>query len=341
MSVMKIYSLEDYNNISWNQNSKFKISEESIKVIENIANQVTDPNYIRTPIFTKNNTSNNSNNNTNAHVFNKKKKNNNFNINYNEDDWKMIRNFKKTEIVKKDQTEDEKNFKEIRLLLNQISEKNFDQVIVKIIEKMNILQEKENKNEDDENILENYRQINTIIFNNASTNKVLSEVYANLFKELLNKYKKTEELFNKDFKNYITLFENIEYIDPNVDYDKFCLINLENDKRRSTSLFLCNLLKNEILKVDDIMHIIFQLQNLLFTNIEKDGFVEQNSEIGENLFILITNSYKILKKHNECDSIINNVEIIKNLKAKEKPSISNKIIFKHMDIIDYCNKNNI
>lgn len=321
----KVYSLEDYNNILWNHDNKFLISSESIKIIENIANQVTDPNYIRTPNFNKNN----SHNTNKSQVFNKKKRSTT--SNYNEEDWKMIRNFKKTEI-NKDQTDDQKNMNVIRLLLNKISSKNYTDVIEQVLEKIDEMRDTEVITD------ENYTQINNLIFNNAGTNKVLSEVYANVFKRLLHKYKNIEEIFNNDFKNFITLFDAIEYVDPNEDYDKFCSNNLENEKRRSTSLFLCNLLKNNILKIDDIIHIIFQLQNLLFTNIEKDGFVEHNSEISENLFILITNSYSILKNHNEWNSIINNVDIIKNIKAKEKPSLSNKIVFKHMDIVDYCNK---
>ena len=177
-----------------------------------------------------------------------------------------------------------------------------------------------------------------MIFNNAGTNKVLSEVYSHLYKLLVNKFDALQNILTDGFNNYVSLFNNIEYIHPNEDYDKFCDINAVNEKRRAISLFICNLLKNDMLKADDIIHIVFQLQNLLFTNIEKDNFVEQNAEISENLFILITNSSIVLKKHTEWESIINNVDMIKKMKAKEKPSLSNKIIFKHMDIMDHYNK---
>ena len=155
----------------------------------------------------------------------------------------------------------------------------------------------------------------------------------------MNKYETIKNILHEKFNQFVSLFNNIEFVHPNVDYDKFCDINIINEKRRAISLFICNLLKNEMLKGDDIIHIIFQLQNLLFTNIEKENFVEQNSEISENLFILITNSNIVLKKHTEWKSIINNVDMIKKMKAIEKPSLSNKIIFKHMDIMDHHNKN--
>ena len=32
-------------------------------------------------------------------------------------------------------------------------------------------------------------------------------------------------IFEQNFNQFISLFNNIEYIDPSVDYDKFCKIN--------------------------------------------------------------------------------------------------------------------
>ena len=314
---MNLYTLNEFENIGWKLND-YKISDESIELIKHLSNQVCDPNYVKTPIFKKNN-------NTNVN-FNKKKKKQDYEIS--EEDWNLIRNFKKTEVEKKDLSPEEKILNETRLLLNKISNKNYLEISEKIIEKIDSLKDEES-----------YIKISEMIFDYASLNKILCLVYATLLKTLIDKYETMKNIFHLNFKIFIKQFDNIEYVDANVDYDKFCDLNLVNEKRRSTSLFLTNLLKNEILKPDDIIHIIFQLQNLLFSNIEKQDFVEQNSEISENIFILITNSNSVLKKHLEWNSIIDNVDLIKKMKAKEKPSLSNKIIFKHMDIIDFVKKN--
>lgn len=321
---MLVYTLEDINNIAWNTKS-FCISTESEDLIKNLSKQVCDPNYIRTPVFEKNSILKKNNNY-------KKRSHNDLTKFKSEEHWEAVRNFKATTTIsKKDISDDEKQINNIRLLINKVSNKNFSNIFEELFGEISSI-------EDTEQQKKIFGIINELIFNNAGTNKVLSEVYSHLYKLLINKFDALQNILTDGFNNYVSLFNNIEYIHPNEDYDKFCDINLVNEKRRGISLFICNLLKNDMLKADDIIHIVFQLQNLLFTNIEKDGFVEQNSEIGENLFILITNSSIVLKKHTEWESIINNVDMIKKMKAKEKPSLSNKIIFKHMDIMDHYNK---
>jgi hypothetical protein len=62
-------------------------------------------------------------------------------------------------------------------------------------------------------------------------------------------------------------------------------------------------------------------------------------ELTENLFIIITKSKDYLGKgetKSAWESIIKNVEFITMLKPKMKecPSITNKTIFKHMDIFE-------
>ena len=323
---MVIYSLEDINKIAWNTKS-FNISEESNELIINLSKQVCDPNYIRTPVFEKNALSKRGH-----HHYNKKGSNNELNKMKTDEQWEAIRNFKATTTIStKDISDKQKNINNIRLLINKLSNKNFNSIFNELVEIID--------NAHDSEINEYYKQINELIFNNAGTNKVLAEVYAYLYKELINKYDAIKTILHENFNQFVSLFNNIEYVHPNEDYDKFCDINIINEKRRAISLFICNLLKNEMLKADDIIHIIFQLQNLLFTNIEKEDFVEKNSEISENLFILITNSNSVLKKHTEWESIINNVDMVKKMKAKEKPGLSNKIVFKHMDIMDHHNKN--
>ena len=60
-------------------------------------------------------------------------------------------------------------------------------------------------------------------------------------------------------------------------------------------------------------------------------------ELSEVLFILIVNSNNIIEKSNEWNNIIDNVKLIANLKVTDKLSLTNKSIFKHMDILDELN----
>jgi len=55
-------------------------------------------------------------------------------------------------------------------------------------------------------------------------------------------------------------------------------------------------------------------------------------EMSELIFILITHSISRLKGTNEWAQIVARVNLISEMKSKSEPSISNKTIFKHMDI---------
>ena len=56
------------------------------------------------------------------------------------------------------------------------------------------------------------------------------------------------------------LFENMEFVSPDEDYDKFCEMNITNEKRRAMSLFLTNLYKNEVVSLDILLSNITNLK---------------------------------------------------------------------------------
>ena len=137
----------------------------------------------------------------------------------------------------------------------------------------------------------------------------------------------------------MNLFESIEFVDPKKNYDKFCEYTKTNDKRRAMSLFVVNLMINNIISEDEIIEIIKQLQTLISSYLRKPEKANEVEELTENLFIIVTKSKDYLGKDQtklSWESIIKNIEFVTVLKPKMKeyPSITNKTIFKHMDIFE-------
>ena len=139
----------------------------------------------------------------------------------------------------------------------------------------------------------------------------------------------------------MTLFETIEYCDPKKNYDKFCDINKSNEKRKSMSLFIVNLMKIGIVDKMHVLLIMKQLQELLYSNLRQEGKTNEVDELSENLFIIVKNSHVNLKDtKNESEIVetfarrIEQIAEISKLKIKSKPSITNKTIFKHLDMLD-------
>ena len=341
VKITKQYSITDYEDIT-NAGFICNLSQETLDIISKLSEQVGAPTYIKTPIFLKK---------ENRSIIGlggggggggggiglgiggagggfKKTKNKPSEIT--DDDWDAIRAFQTTQ---KHVSEGiQKNVDNIRGFLNKITDTNEEAMTNDIKAEISQLIEHDTSHE-------NMMKIGYSIFNIASSNSFYSALYARLFKALMNDYDIFKKIFEDNFKEFMNLFESIEFVDPKKNYDKFCEYTKTNDKRRAMSLFVVNLMINHIISEDEIIEIIKQLQALISSYLRKPEKSNEVEELTENLFIIVTKSKSYLGKgetKSAWDDIIKNVEFVTILKPKTKdyPSITNKTIFKHMDIFE-------
>ena len=193
--------------------------------------------------------------------------------------WKPVPQFKVTQIEKKEGTAQLMN--ELRVCLNKISNKNYEQqrdFIMKFIDEVHL----QNDIEDP------IKTIAQSIFDIASSNKFYSELYALLYKELIDKFDLFSDYITNLIENYYNSIDTIEFVDSNLDYDKYCENNKLNDKRKAMSTFIINLMKKGVLKKNDVLKLIIDLQEKVILLIDTDDSVNLVDEITENLYILIT-----------------------------------------------------
>jgi hypothetical protein len=311
-----IYTIKDFEEIIWAGNNITPLPDETIQMINSLTEQVGSPNYIKTPSFT-----------IEDRNFSKKKKKNNESANT--ENWQSIRSFKKTEITKKEGIQ--KDIDTIRLLINKLTNKTYDIIIEKLFESLDIMVE--NSNYDDNS----FNLIGYTIFNMATNNKFNSDVYAKACKELKNKYEFMSSIIVYNIEEFMKLFENMEFVSPEQDYDKFCETNILNEKRRSMSLFLCNLYKNEVVTIDRIIEYIHNLQLRVVNEMNNEKCKNEIEELSENLYIFLTNiEFNILRKHDDWKLIYERIICIKNSNTTDNIGVSHKSKFKHMDILDKC-----
>ena len=98
-------------------------------------------------------------------------------------------------------------------------------------------------------------KIGTTIFEIASNNKFYSKIYANLYSDLSSKFEFIKDQYLQNLKRFTELFNNIEYVDSNVNYDRFCEINKINEKRKSLAAFYINLMYCGVISKDEIITI--------------------------------------------------------------------------------------
>jgi hypothetical protein len=186
---------------------------------------------------------------------------------------------------------------------------------------------------------ENINSVSSAIFDIASTNRFYSKLYADLYTDIIKKYPVMRDSFEESLSSFSELFKTIEYVDSNVDYGGFCKMNKDNEKRKALGMFFVNLSLNGIISTLTILNITRNLLCQIFTYITEENKKNEVDELTENVALFYKKEfyenedkpeYELIKGH----TIMEVIEIIANSKVKDYKSLTNKTIFKFMDMID-------
>jgi len=228
-------------------------------------------------------------------------------------DWAEIRNFKTTELAKKEEGVD-KDIDELRGLLNKLTSNNYNEMEKCIMQSLTTIIGKNCQDKDLEKIGE-------AIFEIGSINKFWSAVFAKLYKTILTTFPAMNDIYKTNFNNFLSLFD----------------VNKENEKRRSVGSFFVHLMNNDVITEIEIFELIEKLKNKMIILMDVEGKKEEVAEFSENIVILINSGKEKLEAYttdtpfgwDECTEFI---EMMTNENVKNHVSISNKVIFKFMDL---------
>ena len=298
------YSLADYQAIK----TEFKLPSIVLEIIQQLSNK-----------FGVSTTSTTTTSTTISRPFRK-----NGNRGQQEDtQWQTMRDFKPTIVLdKQNKTND------IRVALNKLSQKNYDITSEFIIEKFREIVE---NNEGEE-----IEKATNILFDIISTNKIFAPIYAKFYKSLMENF---PTLFSiQDIPaNFLKSISSLRYADPNTDYDNFCIYNKENDKRKATAIFITELAVIDAIPHPQIFFMTTQLLALVKGFLEEPNKINEVEEITENIFILVTNKSVIL--NHLPDNIRETILEISQMKPNIYPSITNRAIFKYIDMMERMGEN--
>ena len=289
MQTMR-YNLKDISDITFN-GFEIKLPDETLSIITELAMQVGSPTYIRTPTFYKKEQNNKHNGSVDDNGFKRKKRSNrSSNDCVNDDDWESIRSFQATKIEQKVGINAQIDM--LRSALNKMTDKNYNDSYVKIIDILDQLIE-------DETSAEDMLKISNSIFDIASTNRFYSKLYADK------------------------------------DYDKFCKVVKDNERRKALSAFFVNLTKNKIISDDKLMGLTKCLLEQLTSFILIENKKSEVDELTENIAILYSKSlFEICVDKIGDETFMKIINRLAHSKVKTYPSLSNKSIFKFMDLIE-------
>jgi hypothetical protein len=325
MATTLKYSLEDFRNIRF-EGFNFTLPEDTITLISNLSLEVGSPTYVKTPNFQKQDISKNMAGDSLLNKNNNRRRNKTREV-VNDEDWESIRNFQSTKIEQKEGVEIKIN--DIKLLLNKLTDKNYAENKDKILAIMA-----------EYNEYDDLFKIGTTIFEIASNNKFYSKIYADLYTEIMGQFEIMKDIFEKSISEFLELFNDIQYVDPKVDYNLFCKINVDNERRQSLSLFFVNLMINGVIKRSRILNIIKNLLTQVKTFISKENKKNEVDELTENISILYKKELFEEDDFNDEELDINGVklndyiEVLANSKVKNYLSFTNKSLFKFMDMVE-------
>jgi hypothetical protein len=323
------YSLEFFNNLTFN-GFNYNMPTDIVNIISELALEVGAPTYVKTPVFQKREERSNLLKDTPITTSNQQnyKKRKNRNMESSEEDWEIVRTFQATKIEQTTGVDAQIDI--FRSYLNKLTDKNYNDYKNKVLELIDKLK--------NENIpMEEMSKISFAIFEIASANRFYSKMYADLYTDIIMQYEFMREPFDQCWHKFLELFDTIEYLDSAVDYDKFCKINKDNEKRKSISTFFINLMNTNIISHSQIILITRKLLSMISQFIEMENKKNEVDEIAENIAILYKKElYEDDLEEDKINglTITEVIEKIANSKVKDYPSITKKTIFKFMDLID-------
>jgi hypothetical protein len=332
MATTLKYNLQQMTDISFS-GFHFEIPEDTCNMINYLCAQVGSSG-LTTNIYQKTDTKNSDNTFTNGGLKNNKKKKGNKGMEVSSDEWESIRTFQTTKIEQKSGIDGE--IDQIRLFLNKLTDKTFLDMREKVIAKINqICSEPTN--------LEDIKKVGYMLYESCSTNKFYSKIFADLFAEMASKYDWLMSIFDEKYKNIMAQYNDIKYVDSEKDYDGFCEMNKINERRRAVTTFLLNLSINGFIQKSELVNILRNLLTMIINMVNQNDRKNEIDELTENVAIIFDKDVidELLDDADDEEdyyvcgkSIIDTINSLAKSKAKDYPSLSNKAIFKYMDLIE-------
>jgi hypothetical protein len=242
------------------------------------------------------------------------------------EDWGMMRSFKTTKIEMK--TGIDKITNDLRTQINKISTANYNKQRDSVFSLIRTYLESTEASS------ENTVKLSSAIFQIMCSNKMLSSLYSTLYAELIAEFPVFSTLLEEFVMSFHETIHTIEYVNPDENYDEFCRITKNNDRRKNTTQFIVNVINRGTLNVSFLLNILRLFMDTIMTNICEVNKTAHVEELVENLYIIVLGGIFKLRDLPEWQGINDTIMKLANSQTCEYTSMSNRIMFKLMDIID-------
>jgi hypothetical protein len=243
------------------------------------------------------------------------------------EDWEIMRNFKTTKINVK--TGIDKRWNNMRIMLNKMSQNTFSKIRNDLFSQI-----EEYISCEEEYCEENTAKIGNNILNLCCGNTFYSALFADLYSELCVKFPNYLDYLNAFVDETFTQ-EVLDYVDADVNYDEYCLYVKKIEARKSKNTFIVNAMKRGLVSETKVLDIVHWYIETIMVNVIKEGRSGEVAELTENLFLFVNKNASAFAKYDVWNDVIYPaIESLGKSSNKSFPSISNRTVFKFMDILD-------
>ena len=352
---MVSYTLSDFQDIS-TKGFRVILPNNTVNLINSLSAHVGSPNYIKTPVFSKKDITQDPDKKRKRDRTGRKGAGDSGS--WNNDKYKSTTDgtrstghspnnlhadtnsnivFKAPSIAKKELSIVDTYIQKARLLLNKVTLNSDIDLITPLTTTIDEMLETDITAEEVCTVAEKLTYIMMV-------NGFYSTDYARIYTILLKKYGFIRDVFNLQDTKYINSYNEILDINPDEDYDAFCIINKQNDERRAKTLFYTKLYTNHnIVTTEQMMNLLQKMAHNLYIHINAPDHISQNDELIENICTLLNTKNTNLMKLSETTQITNQDENITigdfinklyKSKPKQHAGISTKSLFKLMETIE-------
>jgi len=329
------YTLDQVNAILFAE-FDYTIPEETINILNYLTTQIGSNAFITSNVYKKKEKVIVNDISDQDFKMDKRKKKGNKSMEVLTEDWDTIRSFQATKFEKKSGIH--ALIDKLKLSMSKLTKDKYFLIKEQIMEVLYEIIELE----PDTDILR--ETIGNTMFDIVLSNKTLLRLYAELYSDLIGNYSWLRQSIDNHFITYIDLFKDMRYFDPDTDYDKFCDMNVINEKRKLTSQLFIYLALNGCLSKTSVYEYLVILLKMMSEYIHQSNKKFEVDEITENIAILFNKD--IIRFVEDCDdydedsyiidglSIMELITVFAKSKAKDFKSLSNKAIFKCMDLVE-------
>lgn len=334
-SLMQKFNLQQTNAVLF-AGFQYIIPDDTINAFNFLTAQIGSNAFINSNIFQKREKEPEKEDLDQGFKQDKRKKKGNKAMEVSGEDWDNIRSFQATKIEQKSGLD--ALIDKLKLAMSKLTKDKYLLIKDQITDILNEITEAE----PDLEVLS--EKIGGTMFDIVLSNKTLLKLYADLLADLLGTYSWLRQSLDVRFIKYLDLFKDMKYYDPDKNYDQFCDMNVINEKRKLTSQLFVYLSLNGIISRLSIYELLVSLLRTMAEYINLPDKKFEVDEIAENMAILfnkdIIKTVEDAEDYDEDLYIINGLTLIELItvfaksKAKDYKSLSNKSIFKCMDLVE-------